>query len=77
MITKVSSLSLNCAGQNFPMVTNRQPESFRGQEFSGEIQEEEAQKTRNNALLLSLATVGAAFCSTLGYLLFVGCRAKA
>lgn len=74
MITKVSSLSLNCAEQNFPVATNRQYTSFCGDESQSNIAYAEAEKPRDKALLWSLATVGAAFCTTLGYLLFVGSK---
>lgn len=74
MITKVSSLSLNCAEQNFPVASNRQYTSFCGDESQSNIASEEAKEPRDKALLLSLATVGAAFCTTLGYLLFVGSK---
>jgi len=72
MITQVSSLSLNCAEQNFPVAKNRQYASFCAEEFQSNMPAEETKQPRNNALLLSLATVGAAFCVTLGYLVLAG-----
>lgn len=75
MITKISSLSLNCAEQNFPVASNRPYTSFCGDEFQSNASSKESNKPRDKALVLSLATVGAAFVTTLGYLLFVGARA--